>query len=127
MSQEPISPKDSPRALAGAGLVRFGALVAGLSLVLISVGLVGVAVQLVPGRDDASPLVMRTDPVRALAEAGGVSSFSVTHALVQPAPQSLPLATSTSEASDAPQLLQTEFRGAESDEPLRADARTAEP
>lgn len=127
MSREPTSPKYSPRVLAGAGLMRLGALVAGLSLVLISVGLVGVAVQLVPGRDDASPLVMRTDPVRALAEAGGVSSFSATQALVQPTPQRLPQATSAPEASDSPQLLQTGSRGAARGESVRADAHTAEP
>ena len=86
MSQEPTSTRESPRALARTSLLRVGVLLGGLSLVLVSVGLVGVAVQLVPGQNDASPLVIRRDHVRALAEARGASSFSETQSLVQPAP-----------------------------------------
>ena len=87
MSPEPTSPTDSAGIIAGAGLARIAVLVAGLALVLVSVGLVSVALQMVPGQNDASPLVLRRDPVRALAEARGGSSFSATQAMVRPIAQ----------------------------------------
>lgn len=127
MSQEPSASNDSARVLSASGLVRIGVLVLALSLVLISVGLVGVAVQYVPGQNAASPLVMRSDPVRALAEAQGVSSFSASHALVTPILQSLPTAPPESELFEVEEGPSVASPGTAPDRSLRADARTAEP
>jgi hypothetical protein len=127
MTREPTSPTDSTSVLSGSGLVRIGVLVLALSLILISVGLVGVAVQYVPGQNDASPLVMRSDPVRALAEAQGVSSFSATQTLVTPIPQSLPPATLGPEPFDFGRDPSSDFPSTLPGRSLRADARTLEP
>lgn len=124
MSREPQTPHEAPRAFAGRGLVRIGVLVVALSLLLISVGLVGWVVHLVPGQKDVSPLVMRRDPVRALAEARGASSFNAAQALVPPAAQN---ATVASEPSDSPQLPTGGSGGTPIGETQSADARSAEP
>jgi hypothetical protein len=67
-------------------LMRAGVLFAGLALVLISVGLISVALQHVPSSDGDSPLVMRRDPVRALAEARVGPALDATQVLVPPPP-----------------------------------------
>ncbi|MDP6979516.1 MAG: helix-turn-helix transcriptional regulator [Myxococcota bacterium] len=64
------------------GLLRVGILVAAVALVLVSVGLVRTALDALPGGQQASPLIVRTDPVRALAEASGASVIDTTEVLV---------------------------------------------
>lgn len=69
MTQEPDAAVERANRVASIGMVRAGILAAGVVLVLISVGLVRIAVQYLPGQDVSSDIVMRADPVRQLAEA----------------------------------------------------------
>jgi len=84
MIQEPEGGLDATRSIAAAGMMRVGLLAAGLVLVLISAGLVRVAVQHQPGQLEADATVIRVDPVRALALETGASGFSANHTLVSP-------------------------------------------
>lgn len=84
MTQEPDAPLESTRRIASVGVIRAGVLAAGLVLVLISVGLVRIAVQYLPGQDVSSDIVMRSDPVRALAEARGTFAIDASDALTLP-------------------------------------------
>ncbi|MFB0978264.1 MAG: hypothetical protein QMC73_11415, partial [Myxococcota bacterium] len=65
-------------------LVRIGVMPVALVLVVISVGLVRVAVQYLPGQDPSSDYVLRTDPVRTLAEERGIAAIEPKQALVEP-------------------------------------------
>jgi hypothetical protein len=85
MSHEPDPVDDGARRLAATGAMRVGILVAGFALVVVSVGLVRVAVQYLPGQNIVAPIVMRSDPVRALAKELGGSGFDPTQAIVKPA------------------------------------------
>ncbi|MCP4040123.1 MAG: helix-turn-helix domain-containing protein [bacterium] len=85
MTQEPRPEGETPRSLATTGMLRVGVLLLGLALVLVSVGLVRTALLAIPGDDEPSQVVMRRDPVRALAQSQGVSVLDTTEALV-PAP-----------------------------------------
>jgi hypothetical protein len=125
MTREPVAINESPRAIATLGLMRAGVLFAALALILISVGLVSVAVQYVPGRDADAPVVMRRDPVRALAEARVGPGFNATQVL-DPAPP--PKATATESAAD-PDRLEPASPGVPPApvETLRVDVRASEP
>lgn len=86
MSHEPDPVHDAAWSLAATGAMRVGILVAGFALVVVSVGLVRVAVQYLPGQNVVAPIVMRSDPVRVLAKEFGGSGFDATQALVKPVP-----------------------------------------
>jgi hypothetical protein len=125
MSQEPVTLDESPRAIATLGLLRAGMLFAALALILISVGLVSVAVQYVPGRDANSSVVMRRDPVRALAEARVGPGFNATQVLdPPPPPQPSPVDHLTDPDRLEPASPERHPTPVES---LRVDARATEP
>lgn len=84
MTQEPDAPTAARGPMSGAPMVRIGVMAAALVLVVISVGLVRVAVQYLPGQDVSSDLVLRTDPVRALAQERGIAAIEPKNALVEP-------------------------------------------
>jgi hypothetical protein len=127
MSQEPIDSDESPRLIATQGLLRVGVLFAGLALVLISVGIVSVAVQYVPGNDGDATLVMRRDPVRALAEARVGPGFEATQVLPPPQPAPLPAPIENLESKQRPsEFVEVEGRSP-AGEDLQAEVRTLEP
>jgi hypothetical protein len=84
MTQEPDAPTAARGPMSGAPMVRIGVMAAALVLVVISVGLVRVAVQYLPGQDVSSDLVLRTDPVRTLAQERGIAAIEPKQALVEP-------------------------------------------
>ena len=83
MTQEPEVMAVGVERFASVGVMRFGLMAAGLVLVLISVGLVRIAVQYLPGQDVTSDLVMRRDPVRELVEARRGSNMDSNGALAE--------------------------------------------
>ncbi len=87
MSAEPEPEATRALHVLSPGLLRVGILVAAVALVLVSVGLVRTALDALPGRQQTSSLVVRTDPVRALAEASGASVVDTTEILVPIAPR----------------------------------------
>ncbi len=114
ITQEPVSMDQTQRTIPLIGLMRVGVLVAGFALVLISVGLISLAVQYVPGQQKTSPLVMRRDPVRVLAEARGGSGITARQALVTPEPPRSPPATwSPDPPPTAGESLRVELRALE--------------
>lgn len=123
MTQEPVTTHESTRAIATLGLMRAGVLFAGLALILISVGLVSVALKNIPSSDGDSPLVMRRDPVRALAEARVGPALDATQVLVPPPAPPV--------ENPVPELAQPEQPAPEespsADEILRARAPVPEP
>jgi len=123
MTQEPVTTHESTRAIATLGLMRAGVLFAGLALILISVGLVSVALKNIPSSDGDSPLVMRRDPVRALAEARVGPAIDATQVLAPPPAPPV--------ENPVPQLAQPEQPAPEespsADEILRASAPVPEP
>jgi hypothetical protein len=84
MTQEPHAPAAARGPMGGVPMLRIGVITAALVLVLIGVGLVRVAVQYLPGQDASSDYVLRTDPVRALAEERGMAAIELKQALVEP-------------------------------------------
>lgn len=87
MSREPAPESKAPRSLALTGMFRLGVLLSGLALVLVSMGLVRIAIDAIPGSEESSQVVLRRDPVRALAEASGVPLFGATETLVPATPR----------------------------------------
>ncbi len=114
MSREPAPRQGTARTIAATGMMRAGVLVAAVALLLISVGLISVAMRYVPGQAETSPLVMRRDPVRRLAEARGVLAANANQALVPRTPV-------PSETATLP--LERPLAG---DETQRAEVRAAE-
>ncbi len=125
MTPEPVTTDESPRAIVTLGLMRAGVLLAGLALILISVGLVSVALQHIPSTDGDSQLVMRRDPVRALAEARVGPGLDATQVLVPPPPPPPPAESPVSDQVQPEQP--SPERSPTAVDTLRAEARVPEP
>ena len=82
MSPEPEAEGDRMVRVPGPGLLRLGVLVTVLGLLLVSLGVVRAALDAVPDPEAVSAVVVRMDPVRALAEEVGVAGLATTEVLV---------------------------------------------